>query len=154
MPGRTLSVSCGYDDPNTGRGLLVDNGASLLIDIGFDKDWNPKGVAPPKPIKSRLAALIDTGAYQSHIDTALATELKLPIVDARDVIGVHGPQPATFYLAQVHFPALKFAVHGEFAALPLIKGGIGYHALLGRTFLQHFRMEYNGVTGAVTIYRD
>ena len=84
----------------------------------------------------------------------LAAELKLALYDERDVIGIHGPQPASWYIAQVHFPALKFTVRGEFGALPLIKGGIGYHALIGRTFLRYIRMEYDGVTGEVSIFRD
>lgn len=149
-----LKVSCGYHGSPTGSADLVEHGAALKINIGFDKNWKPDQNAPPKPGKTGIVALLDTGATQSYIDVALVTELKLPLFDQGDVIGVHGPQPATYHLAQVHFPALRFTVRGEFAALPLIKGGHEYHALIGRTFLRYFRMEYNGVTGEVTIFRD
>jgi hypothetical protein len=148
-----LKVSCGYDLPHHGDSLLVDNGPSLQINIGFDKDWKPDQNAPPRADKVGIIALVDTGSLESYIDVGLAAELKLPPCNVGDVIGIHGPQPATYYLAQVHFPPLKFTARGQFAALPLIKGGMAHHALIGRTF-RHFRMGYNGVTGAVTIYRD
>jgi hypothetical protein len=149
-----LKVSCGYDGSPTGSADLVESGAALKINIGFDKDWKPDQNAPPKPGKTGVIALLDTGAEQSYIDLALAAELNLVLYDEGEVIGVHGAQPATYHLAQVHFPALRFTVRGQFAALPLIKGGIGYHALIGRTFLRYFRMEHNGVNGEVTIFRD
>jgi hypothetical protein len=149
-----LKVSCGFDGSPTGRDDLVEKGAALKIDLGFDTTWTPDQNAPPRAIKTGVIALLDTGAEQSFLDVGLASELKLALYDERAVIGVHGSQPASWYIAQVHFPALKFTVRGEFAALPLIKGGIGYHALIGRTFLRYIRMEYDGVSGAVTIFRD
>jgi hypothetical protein len=151
-----LKVSCGYDGSPTATDDLIQYGAALKVDIGFDKEWDrkPDQNAPPKPGKTGVIALLDTGAQQSYLDVALAAELKLALFDEGQVVGVHGAQPATYHIAQVHFPALKFTVRGQFAALPLIKGGLGFHALIGRTFLQYVRMEYDGVTGAVTIFRD
>lgn len=150
-----LKANCGYDVPHHGDSLLIDKGPNLLINIGYDRNWRPEQNVPPRPTRIGVSALIDTGSLQSYIDVELAAELNLPLYDEGEVIGVHGVGPASFYTAQVHFPSLRFTVRGQFAALPLmIKGGIGYHALIGRTFLRHFRMEYNGVTGIVTIYRD
>ena len=153
MSGLALKVSCGYDGHPDANQLLVDKGAALRVNIGFDKSWTPNPKAPPKSTRDGIPALIDTGASQSFIDVDLARELKLLLFDEGEVIGVHGPGPASYYTAQVHFPALKFTVRGQFAALP-IRENYGYDLLIGRTFLRHFRMEYDGVTGAVTVYKE
>jgi hypothetical protein len=55
------------------------------------------------------------------------------------------------HLAQVHIPALGFTIYGEFAAVDLRAGGQSIDALIGRTFLQHFKMIYDGITSGVEI---
>jgi hypothetical protein len=54
-------------------------------------------------------------------------------------------------MAQVHIPALNFTIYGEFAAADLRAGGQSIDALIGRTFLQHFKMIYDGKKGDVEI---
>lgn len=48
-------------------------------------------------------------------------------------------------------PALDWTVHGSFAGVYLRAGGTPHYALMGRTFLRHFTMVYDGKTGAVTL---
>jgi hypothetical protein len=55
------------------------------------------------------------------------------------------------HLAQIHISTLKFTLYGTFAGVHLIKGGQVHKALIGRTFLRHFTMVYEGKTGRVTI---
>ena len=55
------------------------------------------------------------------------------------------------HLAQVHVIALNFTIYGEFAAVDLRAGGQSIDALIGRTFLKHFKMVYDGTTGDVEI---
>jgi len=145
------SVNCGYDDPHKGCGLLVSYGPSLLVNIGFDPKYKPEDQTPPRPGIASVEALVDTGALESCIDSLLAAQLSLPIFDRRKVIGVHGAEEVNMHLAQIHVPALKFTVHGEFAAVPLVESGLGYKALIGRTFLRHVTMTYDGRTGGVKI---
>jgi len=95
--------------------------------------------------------MIDTGAEESCIDSALASQLRLPIVDQQTVGGVSGSSRVNFHLAQVHVPTLKFTSRGSFAGLPLAASGIRCRVLLGRTFLSHFRMVYDGRSGVVTV---
>src|SRR5713101_2684891 len=64
----------------------------------------------PKP--DRL--LVDTGAGESCIDSVLAAHLNLPVVDRRDISGVHGRQTVNMHLAQVVVPSLKFTLYGAF----------------------------------------
>jgi predicted aspartyl protease len=149
------SAKCGFKDVPGGAPaseLLVSIGPTLLVDIGFDPDYKP----PPNPnvpvpgIKG-IHALVDTGATESCIDSMLATQLALPIVDKRVVSGVSGPQEVNIHLAQVHVPSLPFTIYGTFAGVHLAAGGQPHKALIGRTFLSRFVMVYNGPTGDVTL---
>jgi hypothetical protein len=45
-------------------------------------------------------------------------------------------------------------VYGLFAGVNLAAGGQPHQALIGRTFLRHFTMIYEGRTGTVTITND
>ncbi len=40
------------------------------------------------------------------------------------------------------------------AAVKLVEGGSTFQVLLGRTFLRHFKMVYDGPAGTVSISRD
>ena len=55
------------------------------------------------------------------------------------------------YLAQIHIPSLARTIYGEFAGVDLRIGGQSIDALIGRTFLQHFRMVYEGTNGDVEL---
>ena len=57
-------------------------------------------------------------------------------------------------LAQIYVPDLDFTVYGRFRGVRLSDGGQPHSALIGRTFLRHFTMFYDGRTGAVTISND
>jgi predicted aspartyl protease len=98
-----------------------------------------------------LRALVDTGASESCIDGTLAAALKLPVVDRRMTAGAHGAKEVNMHLAQIHIPSLKFTIYGAFAGVDLHAGGQIHSALIGRTFLQHFKMIYDGTTGSVEL---
>ena len=85
---------------------------------------------------------------ESCIDSTLAVELKLPVID-RQVVA--GEDEVNMHLAQIHVPALKVTVTGSFAGVHLTAGGQPHYALIGRTFLQHFKMTYESTTGAVSL---
>lgn len=51
----------------------------------------------------------------------------------------------------MHIPVFAFTMWGEFAGVHLAAGGQRHQALVGRSFLRRFRMDYNGRTGEVTI---
>ena len=147
-----LSINCGFDDPKQGPSLLISEGPVLGVQIGFDPQYDATRNAPPNLCRSEsLAALVDTGAEASCIDQELARQLRLPLVDEWPVSGVHESRRVDVHLAQIHVPLLKFTIYGRFAAVHLVE--MGYKALLGRTFLQHFTMTYDGTTGSVRIER-
>lgn len=96
------TTSCGHSNGS----ILTSVGPTLMVRVGFDERFRPGQVAPPTLPEAPLPALVDTGAWASCIDTALATGLDLPIVDRRNVSGVHGEQEVNFYLAQIYVPSL------------------------------------------------
>jgi predicted aspartyl protease len=147
-----VQTKCGFDYGAGGKGcdLLVLLGPTLLVDIGFDQNYRVGHGLPVAGIKG-INALVDTGATESCIDNLLAANLKLPIVDRRTVSGSAGKHVANVYLAQVHVASLNFTITGAFAGVDLAAGGQAHSALIGRTFLRHFTMTYEGRTGTVTI---
>jgi predicted aspartyl protease len=147
-------TKCGFDNsPQApGRELLAAWGPTLLVDIGFDPNFNPQNpIQIPIPGIRGVRALVDTGAAESCIDSMLAAQLNLPIVDRRRIGGVGGAHIVNIHLAQVHVPSLRHTSYGAFAAVHLAAGGQAHHALIGRTFLQQFTLVYEGRTGSVTI---
>jgi hypothetical protein len=146
---------CGFDEvigDAHGSDLLVSFGPTILVDIGFDPAYVPsQTLVPPLAGLTAIQALVDTGATTSCIDNLLAVELGLPVVDRMQIAGVGGQHLANMYLAQIHVPALNRTLYGSFAGVNLRDGGQPHSALMGRTFLRHYRMVYDGPTGNVTI---
>jgi hypothetical protein len=149
------STKCGFNDQPGGLTAvtaLVKWGPTLLVDIGFDPNYkNAVGGSLPVPGKTGLYALVDAGATESCINSLLAAQLNLPIVDKRLTAGAHGAKEVNMHLAQVHIPSLGFTIYGAFSGVDLRAGGQEHFALIGRTFLQRFKMIYEGTTGNVEI---
>src|ERR1700676_372947 len=141
-------TKCGFDSiPGgaSGQELLVFYGPTILVDIGFDPNFNPAVVGPPPiPGMRGIQALVDTGATESCIDSLLATQLNLPIVDRRPIAGVGGQHTVNMHMSQVVVPSLNFRLYGMFAGVDLAAGGQVHRALIGRTLLQTFTMVYEG----------
>jgi hypothetical protein len=153
-----VETRCGFDNGAAGLGcdLLVSLGPTLCVNIGFDPTHdpvaNPHGV--PIPGITEVHALVGTGATECCIDALLAAQLNLPLMNRREISGVHGSHLANVYLAQVHVPSLGATMNGAFAGVSLIAGGQIHGALIGRSLLRHFTMVYEGKTGTVTLSSD
>ena len=141
------TADCGFDDPNA----LMLHGPTLYVMIGFDDGFRVGMSDRPDLPTNQLPALVDTGAYESCIDSALAMTLDLPIVDRRLVAGISGPDEVNVHLAQIHIPNLNVNILGPLVGVHLTAGGQPHYALIGRTFLRNFEMTYDGKSGAVTI---
>jgi hypothetical protein len=142
----------GFRDPDEGRAreLLIELGPTLRVDVGFDSTYDSSRPRQPPQLPVEGAwALIDTGASTCCIDRGLAVHLDLPIIDQRIYSGISGPIEVNMHLAQIHVPSLKFTFYGGFAAVEL--AGARHPILIGRDFLRHFVMTYDGPTGAVNL---
>jgi predicted aspartyl protease len=138
----------------SGKDLLTFYGPTIFVDIGFDAAFKPDQTHAPIPGMSGIRALVDSGATESCIDSVLAAQLNLPIIDRKTFSGIGGKHEVNIHLAQVRVPSLNVTLYGAFAGVHLEAGGQWHKALIGRTFLQNYTMTYNGRTGSVTLSSD
>lgn len=144
------SIRVGYE----GRPERLSRAGALLpVQIGLDLSFCPDSGAPPQLPDTLYPALIDTGANINAIDLALAESMALMLAEQRNMAGVHGRQETNLYLAQIYIPSLNFTIYERVAGVSLSAAGMPYEALLGRPFLRHFTMTYDGPTGLVTLNR-
>ena len=102
-----------------------------------------------RSISELCAVLIDTGAGDNFIDPALAERLELELVEECVMVeGLGGEFCGGRYTAQIFLPDFGLTHRGDF-----IGGGFGKEPLviLGRPFLRHHRLVYDGRTGQFTI---
>src|ERR1700733_13129721 len=147
------TASCGYDTgqhPHAPHDMLVMQGPEIVVDIGFDANW--VGAGKPASLGAPgVHALIDTGAIASFIDADLAVKLQLPVVNQQVVSGSNGKHTINAYLAHIYIPSLDITQSGQFGGVHLVAGGQRHSALIGRTFLRHFQLTYDGLSGAAKI---
>ncbi len=146
-----MDAECGFHTEPNGSDLLGLHGPTILVDIGFDPAFQPGNDAVPVAAITNMPALVDTGASQTYIDTAVATALGLPIVYKETLSGSAGLHTVDVYLAQIHVPSLGLTIWGRIAGVNLVAGGQTHAALIGRTFLQYLVMHYDGPSGRVTL---
>ena len=150
------TVNCGFSDRpgRTGQQALASEGPTLLVEIGFDPDFEDSDKDRPDISDDLLPALVDTGALESCLDTDFARELGIPVVEKGRIAGVGGVSDADIYMAQIYVPALDTTIYGRMAGARLRAGGQPYYALIGRAFLQNYTLLYQGRTGYVTLSDD
>jgi hypothetical protein len=146
------SIQAGFKSGASGESpadLLVRLGPTILVDIGL-KSRAPAGEAPDLPAK-KVRALIDTGAGGDCIDDALAQRLHLPIHDEGEISGVGGRHRAFIYTARIYVPNLRKLLFQPFTGVKLEEGEQWHRVILGRSFLRHYQLAYDGLTGQVQI---
>ncbi|MYC30261.1 MAG: hypothetical protein F4X65_09250 [Chloroflexi bacterium] len=146
-------LECGFTDLEgaSGSRRLAQVGPTLLVQVNHDPEqWFGMPVQPALPTAT-VSALIDTGTSDSSVDAMLAEELQLPLIVQRTVSGVGGETSVNVYWAQLRVPALQIQFAGLLAGVHLNAGGQPHRALIGRDFLQHFTMIYEGRSGSVKI---
>lgn len=146
-------VECGFEDAEGVPGYqhLILHGPVIAVQIGYDRTYDPRVIGAVPTLESHLyPALIDTGATLSSIDSVLAENLGLRLLDTQPASGISGVQYFNRYLAQVFIPHVDTTIYGAFQGVHLNLGG-PYKAILGRAFLAHFRMIYEGWKGSVKL---
>ena len=144
------NVSAGFNNPSD----LIQYGPFVDVQIGFDPDYETRPGRRAQLAPEILPALVDTGAQESALDAELGHSLNLPILERRLIAGASGLFESTVYLAQIYIPELDFTIVGPFDSANLAASGQPDYALIGRTFLRHFNMAYEGRTGSVIISND
>lgn len=123
-------------------------GPALMVVVGQPSAAGSAIAADPAD--KSISALIDTGATDSCIDTAFATQLGLRVIDRRPVGGVAGQQIHDVFLGKIIVPELQMAFNGSLIGVQL---GGGHQIILGRDFLVSIVMIYDGTDGRVTFCR-
>ena len=100
-----MDAECGFHTEPNGSDLLGLHGPTILVDIGFDPAFQPGNDAVPVAAITNMPALVDTGASETYIDTALATALGLPIVDQETSAEARDRIPSTYTSLKSTFPA-------------------------------------------------
>lgn len=132
--------------------LLVQIGPTVHVDIGRKSRASPG--ERPDLVGKRIKALIDTGAGGDCIDERLAQELGLPVTEKGMISGVGGRHKALIYTARLYVPALDKLLFQQFTGAKLAEGDQPHRVLLGRTFLRHYQMIYDGASGQVELSTD
>jgi predicted aspartyl protease len=101
--------------------------------------------------RKKCDALIDTGSQYTTIDEAEATRLQLVLVRQENIGTVNQQRLLNIYRAELEIPSLGIQKFGEVLG-GFLSGG-NHDALLGREELSECQVQYDGVSGRVTITR-
>jgi predicted aspartyl protease len=132
---------------------LAHRGPCIQVAVGLAKvvatPLLEQGVEIPKPVSG--LAMIDTGASHSCVDNGVATSLGLPVVDVcRMTSASHEATQANIY--PIHVELLGTDISVDIAkAIGAALEPQGLTMLIGRDFLQHCTLFYNGLAGQVTL---
>jgi len=129
--------------------LLVKFGPTIKVDLGL-KSRSRAGELPDLQAKG-LWALVDTGAGGDCIDDELARSLGLPPTDEGEISGVGGRHHAFIYTARLYIPKLDKLLFQPFTGVKLQEGDQRHRVILGRQFLRHYRLIYDGPTATIEI---
>lgn len=146
--------------PTTGHGpqtspgdLLRINGPCIRASIeiaGFlGEQWLREGRPIPPTVKGY--ALIDTGASDTCIDDSLAIQVGFPITDVVNVASAsHRSSLQNVFPIKITLVGLNVAIEAP-TAIGAALSSQGFVALIGRDFLQHCALFYNGLNGDLTL---
>ena len=133
---------------------LAEHGPRLQVEISLHptlvQHLQTQGQAVPAPVIG--AALIDTGATISAVDTTLVVQpLQIQPIGSVQVGTAGGPQTQHQYPASFGFPGTRLPGINFNFVIGCNLTGQGIIALIGRDVLRHFVMVYNGVLGQVIL---
>jgi len=133
--------------------VLLQRGACVQVIFGiaqiFADQLLQQGQTLPQPVSG--IALIDTGASSTCIDESLAQQMNLPAIDVVQMMSAsHDATPTNVYPIQMQVIGTPIRVEVP-RALGATLATQGYIALIGRDFLQHCTLFYNGISGEMTL---
>ena len=151
MPTARLSLPLLPGLPSWAALLL--HGPTLPVLVGYDFGVGSAGSAPGNVPATPALAMIDTGADANCVDENLAIRLNLPRVGDSVVTAAQGPVAANVFRGQLFIPDLDWTIEGRLLG---VSYGVEqqWSVILGRTFLQHCVMNYDGRSGEVTVSTD
>lgn len=73
------------------------------------------------------------------------------MTDEGEISGVGGRHHAQIYTARIYIPSLDRLLFQPFTGMKLEDGGQRHRVILGRSFLRHYRLVYDGSTADAEI---
>lgn len=135
------------------RIALLQTGPCVQVIVGLAQSLAEQLVQQGHPVPQPEAgiALLDTGASTTCIDDALAQRLGLPVIDVVQMVSAsHAGTETNVYpiLMEILGSPIKVNVPRAISANLAPQGIV---ALIGRDYLQHCTLFYNGFTGEITL---
>lgn len=132
---------------------LLQYGPIVQIVVGLAQSFTDQllqqGQSLPQPIAGN--ALIDTGASTTCIDNLAAQTLGLPAIDVVQMTSAsHASIEQNIYPIQMQVVGSPIRVEVP-RAIGANLAAQGLVALIGRDYLQHCTLFYNGLTGEITL---
>lgn len=132
---------------------LLQHGPIVQIIVGLAQSFADQllqqGHPLPQPISGN--ALIDTGASTTCIDDQAAQNLGLPAIDVVQMTSAsHTSTQQNVYPIQMQIVGSPIRVE-VLRAIGANLAAQGLMALIGRDYLQHCTLFYNGLTGEITL---
>jgi predicted aspartyl protease len=132
---------------------LLEKGPFVQVIIGlaqtFAEQLVQHGQSVPQPFGG--VGLVDTGASTTCLDAALAESLGLPVIDVVQMTSAsHAGTQANVYPIQMEIVGSPIKVNVP-RAIGANLTPQGIVALIGRDYLQHCTLFYNGITGQITL---
>ncbi|HBR58318.1 MAG TPA: hypothetical protein DEA22_12770 [Blastocatellia bacterium] len=132
---------------------LTQHGPVVQVIIGLSQTFSDQllqqGNALPTPVSGN--ALIDTGASATCIDDEVAQRIGLPAIDVVSIASAsHAVTQQNVYPVQMEIVGspIRVNVPRAIGANLQVQGII---ALIGRDYLQHCTLHYNGIAGSITL---
>ena len=135
------------------RIALLQTGPCVQVVISLAQSLSEQlvqqGHAVPQPASGM--GLVDTGASTTCIDEALAQRLGLPVIDVVQMTSAsHAGTEANVYPIQMEIVGSPIIVNVP-RAIGANLAPQGIVALIGRDYLQHCTLFYNGLSGEITL---
>ncbi len=132
---------------------LLQHGPIVQVVAGLAQTFADQllqhGVSLPQPVSGN--ALIDTGASTTCIDEKIARQMKLPAIDVVSMASAsHAATQQNVYPVQMQIVGSPIRVEIPRAIGANLQSQ-GIIALIGRDYLRHCTLHYNGVTGEITL---
>ena len=150
-PPRELHVVLGTRRIAQGS-LFVDCPPVLSVHVGCDQEWSIAAAKPPQHNGIRYAALIDTGAEATVISEETAVAIGAVKAASAIVHGFGGTKTVEAADIQVFIPSQNIVFASRAAISGSIADGHTFSVALGRSFLEHCRLEVDGPSGTYRLW--
>lgn len=142
MP-RIIPIRLGHRRTNQDT-KFVDCPPVTEVHVSVESGWNSASGITPKHNGLLYPALVDTGAESTTISTELAAQIGCSPTSKATMHGFGGTQEVQSADIHIVIPSQNIVFSCRAAISPLGLAGHTFAVVLGRSFLQHCRLEVDG----------